>query len=267
MASPLDLLLDPLSLTVIAIYGALVLWEAVAPARALPVIPGWKLRGLLAFVAYFFLSSYLPLLWADSLARVPPIDLTAVGTWSGALVGVLVYEFGAYLYHRSMHASNLLWRGLHQMHHSAERLDTFSAFWFSPLDMIGWTAVTSVALTVVGLTPQATTVALLAITFLGIFQHSNIRTPRWLGYLIQRPESHSFHHERGVHARNYADLPLYDILFGTFHNPRDFAPATGFWDGASREIPAMLAFRDVSHPAPANVGWSDGLGVTREVRR
>jgi len=30
-----------------------------------------------------------------------------------------------------------------------------------------------------------------------------------------------------VHARNYADLPIFDMLFGTFHNPRGFAPATG----------------------------------------
>jgi sterol desaturase/sphingolipid hydroxylase (fatty acid hydroxylase superfamily) len=246
MPTPIELLLDPISLAVFAIYGGLMLWEALAPARALPVIKGWKLRGLLAFVAYFFLSSYLPLLWAQPLSQVQLFDLTALGTWAGALVGVLVYEFGAYVYHRSMHESRLLWRVLHQMHHSAERLDTYSAFWFSPLDMIGWTAVTSLALTVVGLTPQAATVAMLAITFLGIFQHSNVRTPRWLGYVIQRPESHSYHHERGVHARNYSDLPLYDILFGTFYNPRDFAPANGFWDGASREVAQMLAFRDVS---------------------
>lgn len=251
MPTPVELLLDPISLAVFAIFGALVLWEALAPARALPTIKGWKLRGLLAFVAYFFVSSYLPLAWAEPLSHLQLLDLTALGTWSGALAAVLVYELGAYVYHRSMHASTLLWRGLHQMHHSAERLDSFSALWFSPLDMIGWTAVTSLALTVVGLTPQATTVALLAITFLGIFQHCNIRTPRWLGYLIQRPESHSYHHERGVHARNYADLPVFDLLFGTFYNPRDFAPANGFWDGASREIAGMLAFRDVSRPLGA----------------
>jgi sterol desaturase/sphingolipid hydroxylase (fatty acid hydroxylase superfamily) len=248
MPTPIDLLLDPISLAVFSIFAALMLWEGIAPARALPVVRGWKLRGLLAFAAFFFLSSYLPLLWAEALAPLQLLDLTGLGAWTGALAGVLIYEFGAYVYHRSMHASPLLWRGLHQMHHSAERLDTFGAFWFSPLDMIGWTAVSSVALTIVGLTPQAVTVAMLAITFLGIFQHANIRTPRWLGYFIQRPESHSYHHERGVHARNYADLPLFDILFGTFHNPRDFAPATGFWDGASNEIAAMLAFRDVSRP-------------------
>ena len=38
---------------------------------------------------------------------------------------------------------------------------------------------------------------------------ANVRTPQWLGYLVQRPESHSVHHQRGVHAYNYSDLPLF----------------------------------------------------------
>jgi sterol desaturase/sphingolipid hydroxylase (fatty acid hydroxylase superfamily) len=146
-----------------------------------------------------------------------------------------------------MHASDRLWRAFHQMHHSAERIDIFGAFWFSPLDMIGWTALFSLCLTlVVGLTPEAITLVLLATTFLSMFQHANLRTPRWLGYLVQRPESHSRHHERGVHAGNYSDLPLFDILFGTFHNPRGFAAKNGFVDGASDRVVDMLLARDVS---------------------
>ena len=35
------------------------------------------------------------------------------------------------------------------------------------------------------------------------------------------------------------------------HNPRDFAPAQGFYDGASARVGEMLRFRDVSAPAPA----------------
>ena len=50
------------------------------------------------------------------------------------------------------------------------------------------------------------------------------------------------------HSGNYADLPLLDILFGTFHNPLKFADETGFYDGASARIQDMLMFRDVSNP-------------------
>lgn len=249
MPTPIDILLDPVTLAVVALYAALVAWEAIAPARRLPAVPGWRLMGATAFLAYLMVSSYLPLWWTETLAARQLADLTGLGTWGGAAVGLLVLQGGTYFWHRSMHRSNLLWRGCHQMHHSAERLDTWSAYWFSPLDMAGFTLVSSLCLTLgVGLSAQATTVVLLAASFCAIFQHANIRTPRWLGYVIQRPESHSLHHERGVHARNYSDLPLFDILFGTFENPRDFAPATGFHEGGSSRVLDMLAFRDVSRP-------------------
>ena len=86
------------------------------------------------------------------------------------------------------------------------------------------------------------------LAFNAAFQHANVKTPHWLGYLIQRPESHSLHHERGVHRDNYADLPLIDMLFGSFENPRRFEHATGFWDGASARVVDMLLARDVSRP-------------------
>lgn len=251
MPNPVELILDPVSLSVFAIFSGLVLWEAIAPARLLPAIKGWWLRGTTSFVLFFFLSSYLPMLWTGELAQYQLFDLSGLGRWVGGLVGLLMYEAGVYGWHRLMHGSDLLWRGMHQMHHSAERLDTFSAYWFSPLDMLGWTLLGSLSLTlIIGLSAEAATLVLYATTFMGIFQHSNIRTPQWLGYLIQRPESHSRHHARGEHARNYSDLPLFDIVFGTFHNPKDFAPATGFYDGASNRLADMLLFRDVSRPQP-----------------
>jgi sterol desaturase/sphingolipid hydroxylase (fatty acid hydroxylase superfamily) len=247
MPTPVELLLDPVSLTVLAIYGALMAWEALAPARRLPAVRFWRTRGLAAFAVYFLLSSYLPLAWSEWLAHYQLVDLTSLGTWKGALAGILVLEAGVYAWHRAMHASDTLWRTFHQMHHSAERLDTYGAFWFSPADMLGWTALTSLCLTLgVGLTPQATTVVMLTVTTLNIFQHANLRTPRWLGYFVQRPESHSRHHARGVHAGNYADLPLFDMLFGTFVNPPRFAKRAGFYHGASARVADMLRFRDVS---------------------
>lgn len=247
MPTPLELILDPVSITVFAIYAGLVLWERVAPARSLPPVQGWWLRGLSAFAVFFFLSSYLPLLWSDFLGAYQVVDLSGLGKWGGAAAGLLVYEAAVYVWHRTMHASNRLWLGMHQMHHSAERLDSFSAYWFSPMDMVGWTALGSLSLTLlVGISAEAATLVLYMTTFMGIFQHSNVHTPRWLGYIIQRPESHSFHHERGVHARNYSDLPLYDLIFGTFYNPPGFATATGFYDGASSRVTDMILFKDIS---------------------
>lgn len=198
------------------------------------------------------LSAYLPLLWDEALAPLRLFDLSGWPTALAAAAGVRVYELGAYAYHRALHSWTPLFRTLHQMHHSAERLDVSSAFWFSPLDMIGWTLVTSVTLTVAGVPPAAATAAILFLEALAMFQHTNVRTPRWLVYLAQRPQSHLLHHARGVHRVNHADLPLFDMIFGSFRNPPAFAPETGYWPGASARVVDMLLLRDVSVPPAAH---------------
>jgi sterol desaturase/sphingolipid hydroxylase (fatty acid hydroxylase superfamily) len=237
---------DPVSLAFFALFFALWGVEALFPARALPTIPGHRARGLAGLVLFFLISSYLPYAVAPWLAPFAVADLTSLGTWGGAAAVMLAYQALGYAYHRAMHSSNLLFRALHQLHHSAERLDVASAFWFAPLDMMGWTLVSTAALALVGVTPDATIAFVLGGTFLSVFQHANLKTPRFIGYFIQRPESHSHHHARGVHRNNYADLPIFDLLFGTFHNPKEFAPATGYYDGGSRRVGEMLLFRDVS---------------------
>jgi sterol desaturase/sphingolipid hydroxylase (fatty acid hydroxylase superfamily) len=242
-----DVFLNPVIQGVLVLYALLLLWESFFPGRELPPVKGWRLRAIAVFLSYLYLSSYLPLLWDTQLARFQLIDLSHLSPWMGALVGILVYEFGMWVWHWSMHRSNLLWRVFHQMHHSAERLDVYGAFYFSPADIFGWTLLGSLCFTlIIGLSPEAVTITLLATTFLGIFQHANVRTPQWLGYIIQRPESHTLHHAKGIHGFNYSDLPLFDILFGTFRNPKAFEYETGFYPGASAKIKEMILFEDIN---------------------
>lgn len=247
MLSPIDILLDPISLSIIGLYAALMLWEAILPARQLPSIPYWHLKGIIFFFLFFFLSSYLPLIYAGWLPAVQLVDLSGMNAVTASFLGVLLYELGMYVWHRSLHTSNILWRTFHQMHHSAERLDTYGAFFFSPLDMIGFTVLGTLCFSVImGLPSKAVTVFLLVSNFLSIFQHANIKTPVWFGYIIQRPESHALHHGKGIHAYNYSDLPVFDILFGTFRNPERYVEETGFYKGASSKMVEMLSFNDVS---------------------
>lgn len=106
---------------------------------------------------------------------------------------------------------------------------------------------------VLGVNVEASALVSLLVVGCAMFQHANIRTPLWLGYLVHRPGSHSVHHARGVHAFNYCDLPLWDMAFGTFRNPERFEPAAGFYDGASKRMGAMLVGVDMSpRPSPAS---------------
>jgi sterol desaturase/sphingolipid hydroxylase (fatty acid hydroxylase superfamily) len=122
--TPLQILLDPVSLTVLGLYAVLILVEAVFPARPLPHVKCWRSRALVVFVCYFYLSSYLPLLWGDTLARYQIFDLQALDPLVAAGIAVLVYELLVYFWHRTLHRVHWLWRSFHQMHHSAERLDS-----------------------------------------------------------------------------------------------------------------------------------------------
>ncbi|MBU3003960.1 sterol desaturase family protein [Paraglaciecola arctica] len=247
MPTPLEILLDPISLGVIALFCTLMILEVIAPGRKQTSVKGWVPRALIFFVGYFYLSTYLPLFWDKYLIEYQLFDLTEMNVYLSTLIAVLVFELLIYVWHRSLHKTNWLWRSFHQMHHSAERVDTLGAFYFSPLDMIGFTMMGSLSLAlIVGVSPQTTTYFLFITMFLVIFQHTNIKTPQWLGYLVQRPESHSVHHSKGIHAYNYSDLPIFDILFGTFKNPAQFEKEIGFYSGASAKIPDMLLCKDIT---------------------
>jgi len=208
----------------------------------------WRIYATAVTAGIFLFTSWIGGLWSSLSGSFSLFDGRALGTAGGAVLGVLVYELVHYAYHRAAHQWNWLWRAGHQMHHSAESHDAFGAFYSHPLDAAAFASISSlVFFPVLGLSTEAGVIAVFFLTFNAMFQHANIRTPRWLGYLIQRPESHAVHHGRGIHRHNYSDLPLWDMVFGTFHNPASVdGLETGFYHGASRRIGAMLLGRDVS---------------------
>jgi sterol desaturase/sphingolipid hydroxylase (fatty acid hydroxylase superfamily) len=231
----------------LGLFGAFVGLDLARRAQAWPDVAGWRWKGLFFTLLYFVVATLAPLGWDAWLGQYQLVDGSALPFWAQVVTGFLVLEFFVYAWHRTMHNTPVLWRWFHQMHHSAERLDIWGAFYFHPLDMLGFAFFTSVALVLgIGLSGEAALVVNVLATFLGMFQHANIRTPHWLGYLVQRPESHSIHHKRGHHANNYGDLPLYDMIFGTFANPRDFEPQVGFHEGSSRQVGPMLIGKSIA---------------------
>lgn len=249
------------SLLIPTTWVVMLVWERLFPARALPPIRGWTILGLVFLIVMGLAGALTPLLipaaWLES-HRI--FDLSGLGPVWGTVVGYAGVSFISFLWHRSAHAFPSMWRLTHQIHHAPTRVDIAGSQLFHPTEMIAFTLIglfTTVIL--LGLDPVAAAATGFVAAFYGMFQHWNVRTPRWLGYLIQRPESHSWHHERGVHARNYADLPIWDILFGSFFNPKDFAPDCGFDAPADRRLLAMLAFVDVNAP----IAGAGSLGQTR----
>jgi len=239
----------------LACIVAFIALDLVHRARNFRAPRWWRLNALIVTAAIVGVSIVTPVFWASVLGDFHLIDGSGLGILGGAAVGIVAYEFVHYGYHRLAHEWTPLWRLGHQMHHAAESLDAFGAYYLHPLDaFLFGTWASLMFFPVLGLAPEAGILAGAFLGFNAMFQHANIRTPRWLGYLIQRPESHTIHHGRGIHRNNYADLPAIDMLFGTFVNPETVDEMeVGFREGASNRVIDLLTFKDVNDGAGAPV--------------
>lgn len=231
-------------------YLVMLAVEARWPARNFPARRGWRWLGLAFLLLIASVGAVVPLLLPlDWMAAHRWLDGSALGVVGGTLVGWLVLSGVMYAYHRSAHALPWLWRATHQLHHSPQRVDISGSAFFHPLEMVVQVLLQLfVTVIVLGLDPLAAALTGVVAAFYGLFQHWNVRTPVWLGYLIQRPEAHCEHHRRGVHAFNYGDLPWWDLLFGSFRNPGRYAGECGFDAPADHRVAAMLAWQDVNAP-------------------
>lgn len=251
---------DIVALLVPATYLLMLGIEARWPARRFPPRRGWRWLGVGFLLLIGAAGAVVPLLLPlDWMARHRWFDGTRLGVAPGTVLGYFVLSGVMYVYHRGVHRVPLLWRLTHQIHHSPQRIDISGSVLFHPFEMVLQVLLQLfVTVIVLGLDPLAAALTGYVAAFYGMFQHWNIRTPQWLGYLIQRPEAHCEHHRTGVHANNYGDLPVWDLLLGTFRNPREFSGECGFEAPADRRVGAMLALRDVNEPiyGSASLGTS-----------
>lgn len=253
-----------LTLLIPVTFVAMIVVERLFPGRKLPKVRFWLLKGFFFFVVFGVLNTIVPALVAGALAGKTLVNLSSLGIVGGAIVAFLASDLVAYCVHRLLHNVNFVWRWTHQMHHSAERLDAAGAVYFHPFDLVAQIAPPTAAVLLLGVSPDAAALAGFVSFFYAMFQHLNVKTPRWLGYVIQRPEAHAVHHGRGIHAYNYGNFPLWDIALGTFRNPATFDEPTGFWDGASSMMGAMLIGRDVAEPPRASVAATPAAAAMPE---
>jgi sterol desaturase/sphingolipid hydroxylase (fatty acid hydroxylase superfamily) len=176
----------------------------------------------------------------------------------GAIVGYLAITFVFYWWHRWRHEFSFLWRWFHQVHHSPQRIEVITSFYKHPFEVIANSVLSSgIVYLLVGLSPAAAVGAVLLSGLAELFYHWNVCTPYRLGLFFQRPESHCVHHQDGLHSYNFADLPLWDMLFGTFHNPRHWQARCGFGSDGEHRLFEMLRGVDVTEtPRPALAGIS-----------
>jgi len=239
-------------MTVLAVGLAMLLVERRVAARNWPIVRGWWLRAIAINAVQATTAVVSGIAWDGWMTRHRLWTLGELGLLSQSILSYFVITFVYYWWHRWRHDVPLLWRWLHQFHHSPQRIELVTSFYKHPFEIVLNALLSSTIIyLVVGAEPMA---AAIAITITGLAEfvyHWNVRTPHWLGYLIQRPESHCVHHQEGLHHFNYADLPLWDMLFGTFRNPRIWNGRCGFGDGQEQRLHELLTGRDMGSVARA----------------
>lgn len=229
---------------------AMFLVEKWWPANDLPKVSCWWPRVLLTNIAQAGIVVILGQSWdllVDHAADLQPWALRKhVPLLPQVLIGYITITFVYYWWHRLRHDSPLFWRLCHQLHHSPRRMEVLMSFYKHPVEITINALLSSIIIyTLLGCSIESAATVTLATGVAELFYHWNIKTPVWLGPFFQRPESHRVHHQRDHHTHNYSDIPLWDMLFGTYKNPKTKISKCGFDKGKEARFGDMLAFRDV----------------------
>lgn len=234
------------SILVIVSTAIFLVLERLFPGRELPHSKGWYLRVLLINAGQLLITLATARIWIGLFGDV---SLFHLADWNipfiEGFIGWFIGTFFFYWWHVIRHKKGW-WLLFHQIHHSPSRIEALTSFYKHPIEILSDALLSALVL-----------YPLLGCSMLGAFwynffaatgeyfYHANIRTPKWLRYFIQTPELHSIHHQFDVHNYNYADLPLWDRLFGTYKDTTEFADRCGFPAGAEQKLVQMLAFKDV----------------------
>jgi sterol desaturase/sphingolipid hydroxylase (fatty acid hydroxylase superfamily) len=196
-----------------------------------------------------------------------PLGRLPVG--AQVVLALLVADLAGYWCHRLFHGA-ALWR-FHAVHHSSVELDWLASARAHPVNEIAGSAVRALVLVALGLRVEVLAGVLPFFTLYAILLHANVSwTFGPLRYVIASPAFHRWHHtaqEEGL-DRNFAGLlPLWDLMFGTFHMPEGRAPVRfgvigervpdGFWQqlawpfrkGAGQPVSPSSRSSEIAHAA------------------
>lgn len=151
------------------------------------------------------------------------------------IVFFIVVDFAQWLAHFLLHRVNFLWQ-FHKIHHAQETLGFASTRHFHWGEYLVLKPAIWIPFGLLGFQPVEYVIYYVWIGyFLTFLSHCNIKV-NWgfVNYIFITPETHYWHHARNIPGRfgvNYASsLAVWDLLFGSFYNPKDKKPVLGIPD-------------------------------------
>jgi sterol desaturase/sphingolipid hydroxylase (fatty acid hydroxylase superfamily) len=240
-------------LTVLIVFGLAFALERAFPGWPLPPVRTWPVRVLAVNAVQLGVVMLAGVSWEKWLSGASLLHLSGhVSPGLGGAAAYFIATFVFYWWHRLRHESPLLWRLFHQIHHSPRRLEIITSFYKHPGEMVVNSLIGSLLVySCLGLSLRAGAVYTLCTAIGEFFYHTNVRTPRWVGFVFQRPEMHRIHHQYGRHRNNYGDITWWDMLFGTYENPADWRDTCGFDADKEEQLLPMLRYRDVHESTSA----------------
>lgn len=231
--------------TIFIIFIFCFLIERLKTGWVLPKVRTWWVRVVLINIAQLGVVLLAGVTWEHWFSAWSIFQLSDyVSNTLGGFIAYFIATFLFYWWHRWRHESDFLWRMFHQIHHSPQRLEVITSFYKHPLEMIVNSIMGSLLVyTFLGLSLEAGAIYTFLTAIGEFFYHTNIKTPPWVGFIFQRPEMHRIHHQYNRHKNNYGDITWWDMLFGTYENPKEWTKTCGFTPQKEEQLIDMLKFK------------------------
>lgn len=222
-------------LPLVAFATLVILERALRPVPAMPGysvsdhvlnLAGLGVQGVMVPLAgYLIATRILAAQWPEAAG------VLHIG-WSGAFIlNFVAIDFLFYWQHRLFHGITPLWK-LHQCHHSSTGLNVWATSRNSLA--INFLFVYILLNPIFGFLcdrPDGFFAAAALTASLDLWRHSRLRpalTPGWIGRTLVTPAHHHLHHSRDGQAVNFgANLIVWDRLFGTARDARNYPAAYG----------------------------------------
>ena len=143
-------------------------------------------------------------------------------TWLVITLSVLLLDLMIYWQHRVFHLVPMLWR-FHKVHHADSHIDASTGLRFHPIEIVLSILLKGLAVLILGVPAIAVIIFEVALNGFALFNHANIRLPRWLEYPLRTvlitQVLHRIHHSQVVEETNsnYGfSVSWWDRLFGSY---------------------------------------------------
>jgi len=188
----------------------------------------WAVTGLVLSIVVGGYLTYATV-WLE-VNRIGLLLLVPLPAWLLGIAGVLLMDFGDYLFHRLSHRFRWVWL-LHSVHHSDQHLDVSTSLRAHPLHALALIVWKLLFLAATGIPIWAAMIRDVIGIALNQFHHANIAVPErldvWLRKVLVTPSVHRVHHcpDREDTDSNFGGfLVIWDKLLGTYKEPARQVP-------------------------------------------